>query len=176
MSPAARRLGPYFPTRPDGDADAGAVVGVLRDLPRHLRGTAVVVWDGGGGHKGPLARAFPRRNRRPTPERLPADAPAPNPVEAVWPWPKSGRLPDAVPAGIPESEVEASDRRIELRPDAERLRALRGRSDLPFPKDEIRTALLTCRSVGTPARQRESSTHSYSARMCGTGVAALFAG
>lgn len=57
VSPAARHLGLYFATLPDGYFDAGAVVEFLRDLLRHLRGRVVVVWDGGGNHKGPLIRA-----------------------------------------------------------------------------------------------------------------------
>lgn len=134
VSPAAGHLGLYFATLPDGYFDAGAVVGFLRDLLTHLRGKVVVVWDGGGNHKGPLIRAFLRRNRRLTLERLPAYAPDLNPVEAVWSWLKYGQLSNFVPADIPELEVEASDRLIELKHDAELLRALWGRSDLPFPQ------------------------------------------
>ncbi len=136
VSPAARHLGLYFATLPDGYFDAGAVVGFLRDLLKHLRGKVVVVWDGGGNHKGPAIRAFLRRNRRLTLERLPAYAPDLNPVEAVWSWLKYCQLANFVPGGIPELEVEASDRLIELKHDAELLRALWGRSDLPFPQDE----------------------------------------
>ena len=59
VSPSARHLGLYFATLPDGFFTAGAVAGFLRDLLRHLRGK-VVVWDGGGNHKGPLVREFLR--------------------------------------------------------------------------------------------------------------------
>ena len=119
VSPAARHVGLYFATRPDGYFDAGAVVAFLRDLLRHLRGKVVVVWDGGGNHKGPLIRAFLKRNRRLTLERLPAYAPALNPVEAVWSWLKYGQLANFVPDGIPELDIEVSDRMIELKHDAE---------------------------------------------------------
>lgn len=135
VSPAAGHLGLYVATLPDGSFDAGAAVGFLRTLLKHLRGKVAGVWDGGGSHKGPLVRAFLKRNRRLTLERLPAYAPDPNPVEAVGSWLKYGRRADYVPEGIPDLEVEASDRLIELKHDAEFLRALWGRSDLPFPQD-----------------------------------------
>jgi putative transposase len=133
VSPAARRLGLYFATLPDGYFDAGAVVGFLRDLLRHLRGKVVVVWDGGGNHKGPVVRDFLRRNRRLTLERLPAYAPDLNPVEAVWSWLKYGRLANYVPGGVPELDDEVFDRLADLKFDPGLLRVLWDRSDLPFP-------------------------------------------
>jgi putative transposase len=92
VSPGARRVGLYFSTLPDGFFTAEAVVPFLRDLLKHLRGKVVVVWDGGSNHKGPLIRAFRRRNKRLTRERLPAYAPDLNPVEVVWSWLKYGQL------------------------------------------------------------------------------------
>src|SRR2546423_1880845 len=50
VSPAARRLGLYFATEPDGFFTADKVVPFLRDLLKHLRGQVVVVWDPGGNH------------------------------------------------------------------------------------------------------------------------------
>src|SRR5581483_10705782 len=64
VSPVARRLGFYFATDPADFFNAGRVVEFLRGLLRHLRGKVVVIWDGGGNHKGPLVRAFLRRNKR----------------------------------------------------------------------------------------------------------------
>jgi transposase len=133
VSPASRHLGLYFATLPDGFFTAGAVVAFLRDLLKHLRGKVVVVWDGGGNHKGPLIRAFLRRNRRLTLERLPAYAPDLNPVEAVWSWLKYGQLANYVPAGVSELDDEVLDRLIELKFDPGLLRILWERSDLPFP-------------------------------------------
>ena len=57
------------------------------------------VWDGGGNHKGPAIRELLRRNKRLTPERLPAYAPDLNPVEVVWSWLKFGELAKHVPDG-----------------------------------------------------------------------------
>ena len=137
VSPLARHLGLYFATLPDGFVTAGAVVGFLRDLLKHLRGEVVVVWDGGGNHKGPLIRDFLRRNERLSLERLPAYAPALNPVEAVWSWLKYGQLANFVPDGIPELDDEVVDRLIELKFDPGLLRVLWERSDLPFPQSQV---------------------------------------
>jgi transposase len=133
VSPAAKRLGLYFATLPDGFFTAEAVVAFLRDLLQHLRGKVVVVWDGGGNHRGPLIRDFLRRNRRLTLERLPAYAPALNPVEAVWSWLKYGQLANFVPDGVADLDDEVIDRLLDLECDPGLLRVLWERSDLPFP-------------------------------------------
>jgi putative transposase len=133
VSPAARHVGLYFSTLPDGFFTAEAVVAFLRDLLKHLRGKVVVVWDGGSNHKGPLIRAFLRRNKRLTLERLPAYAPDLNPVEVVWSWLKYGQLANYVPDGVGELDNEILDRLIELKCDPELLRKLWEGSDLPFP-------------------------------------------
>jgi putative transposase len=133
VSPTARRLGLYFATRPDGFFTAEAVVPFLRDLLKSLRGKVVVVWDRGSNHKGPLIRAFLRRNKRLTLERLPAYAPDLNPVEVVWSWLKYGQLANYVPDGIKALDNEILDRLIELKCDPNLLRNLWDGSDLPFP-------------------------------------------
>ena len=133
VSPAARRLGLYFATLPDGYFDAGAVVAFLRDLLRHLRGKVVVVWDGGGNHKGPAVRDFLRKNKRLTLERLPAYAPVLNPVEQVWSWLKYGQLANYTPDGVPELDDEIVERLVDLKLDPALLRRLWAGSDLPFP-------------------------------------------
>lgn len=133
VSPAAKRPGLYFATLPDGFFTAEVVVEFLRDLLRHLRGKVVVVWDGGGNHKGPLIRAFLRRNKRLTLERLPAYAPDLNPVEAVWSWLKYGQLANFVPDGVADLDDEVIDRLLGLEDDPGLLRVLWERSALPFP-------------------------------------------
>jgi transposase len=133
VSPTARRLGLYFATRPDGFFTAEAVVPFLRDLLKSLRGKVVVVWDRGSNHKGPLIRAFLRRNTRLTLEPLPAYAPDLNPVEVVWSWLKYGQLANYVPDGIKALDNEILDRLIELKCDPNLLRNLWDGSDLPFP-------------------------------------------
>jgi transposase len=133
VSPVAHRLGFYFATAVDGYFSAGRVVAFLRDLLRHLPGKVVVVWDGGGNHKGPLIRAFLRRNRRLRLVRLPAYAPDLNPVEAVWSWLKWGRLANFVPDDLGELDEWAVEYLLELKCSPGLLRALWDRSELPFP-------------------------------------------
>ena len=133
VSPAARHLGFYFATAVDGYFSAERVVAFLRDVLRHLRGKVVVVWDGGGNHKGPVIRAFLRRNKRLRLERLPAYCPDLNPVEAVWSWLKWGRLANFVPDDLGELDDWVIEYLVELKCDPTLLRALWSRSDLPFP-------------------------------------------
>ena len=135
VSPAARRLGLYFTTAPNGYFTADRVVGFLQDLLRHLRGKVVVVWDRGGNHRGPEVRKFLRRTKRLTLEMLPAWAPDLNPVEAVWSWLKYGELANFVPDGIDPLDDEIADRLIELKFDPDLLRSLWERSELPFPTE-----------------------------------------
>jgi len=133
VSAVARRLGFYFATAVDGYFSAERVVAFLRDLLRHLRGKVVVVWDGGGNHKGPVIREFLRRNRRLRLERLPAYAPDLNPVEAVWSWLKWGRLANFVADDLNELDDWVIEYLVALKYDPKLLRALWHRSDLPFP-------------------------------------------
>lgn len=146
VSPAARRLGFYFATAVDGYFSAEKVVEFLRDLLRHLPGKVVVVWDGGGNHKGPVIRAFLRRNKRLRLERLPAYAPDLNPVEAVWSWLKWGRLANFVPDTLTDLDDWAIEYLVELKHNPELLRALWERSDLPFPTAPVK-------QPGLPASQ-----------------------
>lgn len=97
VSPTAQRPGFYFATVVDGSFPAEKVVAFLRDLLRHLPGEVVVIWDGGGNHKGAVIRELLRWNKRLRPVRLPAYAPDRNPVEAVWSWLKWGRVANDVP-------------------------------------------------------------------------------
>jgi transposase len=134
VSPEARRLGLYFATAPDGFFTADKVVAFLRDLLKHLRGNVIVVWDRGPNHKGPLIRAFLRRNRRLWLEALPPWAPELNPVEDVWSWLKYGELANFVPEDTTMLDDEIVDRIIGLKFDPDLLRALWDRATLPFPQ------------------------------------------
>ena len=91
------------------------------------------MWDDGSNHRGPLVRAFLRRNKRLTLVRLPAYAPQLNPVEAVWSWQKWGRLANYVPDNPTDRDEWAVESLVERRCDQALLRAVWGRSDLPFP-------------------------------------------
>jgi transposase len=134
VSPALQRMGLYFATEPDGFYTADKVVRFLRDLLKHLRGKLVVVWDRGTNHKGPIIRKFLSRNRRLWLEMLPPWAPELNPVETVWSWLKYGELANFVPDGIDPLDTEIIDRLVGLKFDPDLVRALWGRTRLPFPK------------------------------------------
>jgi transposase len=134
VSPNIKRLGFYFATEPDGFFTADKVIEYLRDLLKHLRGMVIVVWDNGGNHKGPLIRAFLKKNHRLHLELLPPWAPDHNPVEAVWSWLKYGNLANYTPENIDELDNTIVERLIELKFNPELLRALWDRSKLPFPK------------------------------------------
>lgn len=133
VSPNARHLGFDFATAVDGDFGPERVVAFLRDLLEYLWGKVVVLWDGGGNHKGPVIRAFLQRNRRLRLERLPGYAPDLNPVEAVWSWLKWGRRANFVPDALSVLEAWAIEYLVELKHNASLLRALWSASDLPFP-------------------------------------------
>jgi len=137
VSPRRRRLGFYFGTEPGGYFTAGKVVGFLRELLQHLRGTVVVVWDRGGNHKGPVIREFLRKNRRLRVEMLPPWAPDHNPVEAVWSWLKYGQLANFFPTGTDKLDGAIIERLVELKFDPELLRALWERSELPSPEEAV---------------------------------------
>ena len=96
--------------------------------------TVIVVWDGGSNHKGPLIRAFVKRNKRLWLELLPPDAPELNPVEVVWGWCKYSQLANFVPDDLAQLDRKITNRIRPWRRD-HRLRSLWNGSELPFPDD-----------------------------------------
>ncbi|MGH7311249.1 MAG: transposase [Candidatus Rokuibacteriota bacterium] len=80
-----RRTRFYFHTRPGTSTDV-ALIGFLRTLKRHFRGTPIILlWDGLPAHKsGRMTRYLARQRPWLDVERLPAYAPDLNPVEQVW--------------------------------------------------------------------------------------------
>lgn len=100
ISSARHRLGLYFQADPAHYITAETVVKFLRAVLRRLRGRVIIVWDGGSSHKGPLIRELLSRYPRLHLERLPAYAPALNPVEQLWSYLKHGRLANFVPRNV----------------------------------------------------------------------------
>ncbi|MBN9590596.1 MAG: transposase, partial [Alphaproteobacteria bacterium] len=124
VSPRTRRLGLRWSTRADGYFGAAEVVGFLRCVLGAVPGQVVVVWDGGTNHKGPVMRAFRKRNRRVWPERLPPYAPELNPVEQVWGGLKFGQLANFVPDDRTPLDREIHNRLKRLSANRRLLRAL----------------------------------------------------
>lgn len=84
LSPRRRRLSLYAHFHRDINIRAPQVVHFLRHLLRHLRGTVVLLWDGGNPHKAAMTRDFLAEHPRLHTHRLPAYAPELNPDEHVW--------------------------------------------------------------------------------------------
>jgi hypothetical protein len=132
VAPRRRRLGLSWRTDPEHYLDAAAVVALLRELMRHLRGKLIVVWDGGSNHKGPLLRAFLARNRRLRLERLPGYAPELNPVERIWGHLKYGRMAHFVPRHVRHLDRVVRAHLAELGQRPALIRSLWEGSKLPF--------------------------------------------
>jgi len=86
--------GRRFPYSQAAAVTGTTVVAFLRQLPRQLRGTLLVVWDGAPMHRCTVVKAFLAKGAaaRLHRERLPADAPDLNPAEGVWNLRKRGEL------------------------------------------------------------------------------------
>jgi putative transposase len=130
-------MGLYWRTDPEHYIDSAGVASFLREMPGHLRGRVIVVWDGGSNHKGPAIRSvtdgFPRLGL----ERLPGYAPDLNPVEMVWSYLKYGRPANFVPRHVRHLDrvVAGESAAIRERPDL--LRALWAGSKLPMPDSAL---------------------------------------
>jgi len=100
ISPTKHHLGLYWRTYPKSFVNAQRAADFLRYLLRHLRGSVIVVWDGGPMHKGkPIHKVlhdFPRLSL----ERLPPYSPELNPVEYLWSLLKYGQLSNFVPDNV----------------------------------------------------------------------------
>ena len=133
VTPGRRRIGLYWGTDPKDCIDAPAVVCILRSLLRHLKGKVIVVWDGGGNHKGPAIRASPERYPGLMLERLPGYAPDLNPVETIRAHLKHGLMANFAPSDVLQLERVVREDLAAVRGDPGLIRSLRKGSDLPFP-------------------------------------------
>ena len=137
IAPVRRRVGLYWRTDPRHYIDAVAVAAFLRDLLRRLRGKVIVIWDGGGNHKGPAIRALLRRFPRLSLERLPGYAPELNPVEQLWSYLKYGLLANFVPRHVRHLDRVVTGHLAEIRSEPSLIKALWSGSKLPFPRMDI---------------------------------------
>ena len=83
VSPRRQRLGLYCHFHFTNISELEVVV-FLRLLLRHLRGSIVLIWDGGSIHRGAIVEELLARHPRLQVERFPAYAPELNPDEQVW--------------------------------------------------------------------------------------------
>jgi hypothetical protein len=138
VSPKAKRLGLYFATDPEAYWDAEGVACFLRELPRHLRGKVIVVWDNGRNHKGPAMRELLKRYPRLSVAWLPPYAPELNPVESLWSYLKYGRLANFVPEDVYHLDDVVLDHLIDTKLETGLLEARWQGSELPLPTRQSR--------------------------------------
>jgi transposase len=104
ISPHRRRLGWYLQFHSDQAIRQEQIVGFLRHLLAHLRGSVIVVWDRLSAHRGSLVRRYARRQHRLLLEELPPYAPELNPNEYGWSHLKYGALANFAPHDLDELE------------------------------------------------------------------------
>lgn len=83
VSARRKRVGLYGRFQQD-NFKAHHVANFLRALLRHVPGPVILLWDGGGIHKGPAVAALRKAYPRLCVEWFPAYAPELNPVEQLW--------------------------------------------------------------------------------------------
>jgi len=134
LSPRRDRLGLYFHTLADGYFDNWYVTAFLEAMLHDLTGRFVVVWDGGGMHKGDPIRALEAHFAdRLSLEALPPYAPMLNPVEPLWSWLKYSRLNNFAPRDPTELDDRVTAELTAIREDQAFLRNLFYASELPMP-------------------------------------------
>jgi len=127
-------LGLHYQSLVNGYYNNVRVVEFLEDLMRELPEKLLIVWDGGGMHKGdPIHDAEAKFAPRLHLERLPPYAPMLNPVETVWSWLKHSRLANYVPTDAATSNKRIHEELDSIRDNHEFLRSMWQASELPLP-------------------------------------------
>ena len=89
-----RRSGLYLHWHPDANITQQEVVGFLRNLPVHLRGNVIVLWDRIATHLAKTVEQYIKRHGRLSVKSFPPYAPELNPQEGVWSYLKWHKLPN----------------------------------------------------------------------------------
>lgn len=134
LSPLRRRLSLFFRTYPNQYINSEKSAAFLRELLKHLRGQVIVVWDGGGMHKGQPIRDLLKRFPRLWLERLPPYAPDLNPVEPIWKHVKYDELCNFAPQTTSQLDQELRTRLTACQRDPARLKSFYDASELPRPR------------------------------------------
>jgi transposase len=91
-----------------GTVKSAETLTFLRHLRRHVRGKAILIWDGLGAHWSREVRDYIHAQRRwLTVVRLPAYAPDLNPVEGLWAWTKQGGFANTAPDDLDDIRQRA---------------------------------------------------------------------
>jgi putative transposase len=135
LPPSLDRVGLWSRTLVNGSFDNARVAAALADAARALGNRVVVVWDGGGMHKGdPIRDLCGGRPWRFRFERLPPYAPMLNPVEPVWSWLKYGRWSNFAPRDAAHLNAVLAPELAALARDEDRLVNFFKASELPPPR------------------------------------------
>lgn len=102
ISPKGRRLSWYLSLLPKENFRWPRLLTFLRNLRRHVRGPAILIWDRSQSHKHAQVRQFLTDHAGWSIEFLPSYAPELNPVEDFWSYFKFGRLANFTPASVEE--------------------------------------------------------------------------
>ena len=128
-------LGLYYETLSNAYFNNHRVAGFLEHLMRELPDRLLVVWDGGGMHKGdPIREAVAQFAPRLQLERLPPYAPMLNPVEPLWSWLKHSRLANYAPVSAATANHRIQEELDAITSDQEFLQAMWRASHLPLPR------------------------------------------
>jgi transposase len=135
LSPRRDRLGLCFQTLVNAYFNNTQVALFLEALLETLPGRLVVVWDGGGMHKGnPIDRLLEQAHHRLSLELLPPYAPMLMPVEQVWTWLKYGRLCNFAPHDAHHLNECVLAELTAIQDHQEQLRNFFHASQLPLPR------------------------------------------
>lgn len=133
LSPERDRLDLYFQTLANGYFDNWSVSGFLEAMVRSLTGRLVVVWDGGGMHKGdPIRELEDGFGDRLTLERFPPYAPELDPIEFLWSWLKYSRLNNFAPQDAVQLDERIIAELTAIQGDQMLLESFIHASDLPL--------------------------------------------
>lgn len=132
ISPRRRRLGLYLHLYPAGDITFEAVAIFLRDLHRHIRGGATLIWDNWGVHRSRQTRVFLEARRWLRVEWLPPYAPELNAVEYFWTQSKYHGLSNHALMGLDCLEEAITQQFVEIRCRQELLQSFVRQAKLPF--------------------------------------------
>ena len=129
-----RRLGLYYETLTNAYFNNERMAGFLERLSRVVPQRLIVIWDGGGLHKGdPIRDAVTRLAPRLGLERLPPYAPMLNPVEPLWSWLKHSRLANYAPSDAATARQRIHRELDAVADDPDFLESMWQASDLPLP-------------------------------------------
>jgi transposase len=136
LSPLRDEVGLYYRVLLNESFNGLRAAILLEGLLRRLHGgSAVVVWNGGGNHRGPWVRGVQQRHRgRLWLEDFPPYAPELNPAEPVWANLKNSRLCNFTPQNGRELLGAVLHELWEIRWDQDLLWSFFHASDLPLPR------------------------------------------